>query len=182
MRYADGPSVTCAVHVDADPRRVWEFVSDIELPARLSPELQRVEWLSDDGLTLGATFAGYNRHPVLGDWRTISHVVEFDDGHAFSWVVVDPDVRFGGGPPDSSEPMATWRFQVEPEEGGARLSQSVRIGPARSGISLAIDRRPDDEEALVAHRLDELRAGIDATLAGIKTLAEAGGAASTSHS
>jgi len=43
----------------------------------------------------------------------------------------------------------------------------VRIGPARSGLSLAIDRDPDAEEAIVEYRLGRLRAGMRATLDGI---------------
>lgn len=49
MRYADGPQVECDVHVAADPARVWELVTDIELPTRFSPELRSVRWL--DGAT-----------------------------------------------------------------------------------------------------------------------------------
>lgn len=45
MRYAEGPSVSCDVHVEAAPSRVWHLVTDIALPARLSPEVQRAEWL-----------------------------------------------------------------------------------------------------------------------------------------
>lgn len=173
MRYADGPTARCDIHVDAPPSRVWALVTDIALPARLSPELQQVEWLNGaTGPAVGASFVGHNRHRVLGDWRTISHVAELDDERLFGWVVVDPDGRFGAAAPDPAEPLATWRFGLEPEAGGTRLWQSVRLGPARSGLSLAIDRMQDREEALVAHRLDELRTGIQTTLAGIKSLAE----------
>jgi hypothetical protein len=173
MRYADGPSMRCDVHVDAAPTRVWELVTDIELPARLSPELQRVEWLnSATRPLLGASFVGHNQHRVLGEWRSVSHVVELEDERVFGWAVVDPDGRFGGATPDPAVPLATWRFGVEPAPRGTWLWQSVRIGPARSGLSLAIDRMPEREEALVAHRLNELRASIEVTLSGIKNLAE----------
>jgi Polyketide cyclase / dehydrase and lipid transport len=172
VRYADGPSTGCDIHIEADPARVWELVTDIGLPARLSPELRRTEWL--DGATApapGARFAGYNAHRSLGEWRTVSHVVELDAPRAFCWVVVDPDGRFGTEPPDPAKPLATWRFDLEPEAGGTRLRHSVRVGPGRSGLSLAIDRMPEREEEFVAHRIGELRAGIGATLLGVKSLA-----------
>lgn len=173
VRYADGPSVECDLHVEADPARVWELVTDIELPARFSPELQRVRWL--DGASrpmVGARFEGYNHNPMLGEWRTVSYVVEMDAPHAFGWAVVDPDDRFGGDTADPQTPMARWRFHVTPEAAGVRLRHGARIGPARSGLSLAIDRMPDKEEAFVERRLAELHAGIQDTLHGIKSLAE----------
>lgn len=174
MRYAEGPGTAGDIHIEAAPPRVWELVTDIRLPVRLSPELQRVEWIDDVAEpALGARFVGYNRHPLLGEWRTVSRIVELQRQRVLGWAVVDPDGRFGDAAPDAAGPMATWRFELETEGTGTRLRQSVRIGPARSGVSLAIDRMPEREEQVVAHRLGELRANIEASLRGIKALAEA---------
>lgn len=173
MRYADSPSTHDEVHIDAAPSEVWKLVSDIGLPARLSPELQRTEWL--DGATgpaLGATFAGYNRHPVVGEWRTVSRVDELIPEQLFEWVVIDPEGRFG--PVDPAKPLAAWRFELEPADGGTRLRHSGRMGPGRSGISAFIDRSPEREEEIIEMRLGEIRTGIRATLDGIKSLAEEG--------
>jgi uncharacterized protein YndB with AHSA1/START domain len=173
VRYVEGPAVACEVLVEADPARVWSLVTDIEVPARFSPELHRVRWL--DGATrpsLGARFEGGNRNPALGEWRTVSYVVELDPPGVFGWAVVDVDGRFGGNPADPATPMASWRFELAPETGGVRLRHSALIGPARSGLSLYIDRMPESEEALVSRRLADLRAGIQDTLRGIRTLAE----------
>jgi hypothetical protein len=168
-----GPRVGCDVQIEAEPSRVWCLMTDIGLHARLSPELQRVQWLDGaEGPTVGARFAGYNHHRLIGDWRTVSHVVELEEQRVFGWVVVDPDGRFGDPAPDPSKPLATWRFEVETEGTGSRLRQVARIGPGRSGISLAIDRTPERGEALVAFRIAELRTNIEATLLGIKALAE----------
>ncbi|MCP2163449.1 SRPBCC family protein [Goodfellowiella coeruleoviolacea] len=177
MRFADGPTTECAVRVAAGVARVWELVTDIELPARFSPELQRVRWLDGaDRPVLGARFEGHNHHAVLGDWRTVSHVVELDAPRAFGWVVVDPDNRFGEPLPDPEASIARWRFDLQPcDDGTTLLRHTVRIGPARSGLTLAIERRPADEEQLVATRLDSLRAGMRETLRGIKALAEQAG-------
>ncbi|GHG52541.1 SRPBCC family protein [Streptomyces griseocarneus] len=173
MRYADGPTAHEEVHIQAAPPEVWKMVTDIELPARFSPELRRAEWL--DGATeavLGAAFAGHNHNPVLGDWRTVSHVVALEPERAFGWAVTDPDGIYGGGPADPAHPMATWTFTLEPASEGTLLRLSVRLGPARSGVSLATDRMPDKEEAIIEHRLGDLRAGMRTTLQGIKDLAE----------
>ncbi|MFC0004738.1 SRPBCC family protein [Micromonospora siamensis] len=175
MRYADHPTAECEVHIEADRDRVWDLVCDIQLPARFSPELRRVRPLDDTvPLTQGTRFEGHNHHPFLGEWRTISYVVELTVPSALAWAVVDADGRFGGGPPDPANPAATWRFDLTPDAGGTRLRHGVRIGPGRSGLSLAIDRSPEREEAIVRHRLAELRSGIQDTLDGIKRLAELG--------
>ncbi|MEV0083568.1 SRPBCC family protein [Saccharopolyspora sp. NPDC050642] len=161
-RYADGPTVELRTRIDAPPDRVWELVSDIELMPRLSAELQSVEWA--DGATgpaLGAKFVGHNKHDALGEWSTTSHIVEFEPSRVFAWAVADPD-----------DPSATWRFTVESADGGAVLRQWVRLGPGRSGLSLAIDKMPEKEQKIVFVRLREFETAIATNLAAIKELAE----------
>ncbi|WP_030624075.1 SRPBCC family protein [Streptomyces sclerotialus] len=174
MRYADGPAARCEIRIAAAAPRIWELVSDIGLPARLSPELQRVEWL--DGATapaVGARFAGHNRHPKIGEWRTVSQIVTADAGHEFGWAVLDTAGRFGAPVTDPAHALATWRFTLDSAPEGVRLRHSVRIGPGASGLSAVIARMPDREEQLIEARLAELRTGMTATLEGIKALAEA---------
>ncbi|KUN80913.1 polyketide cyclase [Streptomyces bungoensis] len=173
MRFADGPSVHCEVHVEAGVPRVWGLVTDIRLPALLSPELQRVAWLDGaDGPLVGACFEGYNSHQQLGEWRTVSHVVELDEQRVFAWVVTDADGRYGEPTSDPANSMASWCYELEAEGDGTRLRQSALMGPGRSGVTLAVERRPDREEEIVTFRMKELRAGMKATLRGIKALAE----------
>jgi hypothetical protein len=79
----------------------------------------------------------------------------------FAWAVGDP-----------GQPSATWRFTLRPEHAGTTLSQLVRLGPGRSGLSIAIGQMPDKEQKIVFVRLREFEESITRTLAGIKTLAE----------
>jgi hypothetical protein len=149
--------------VDAPPPRVWPLVSDITLMPGMSSELQSVEWLGDaTEAAVGARFAGYSRHEALGEWAATSQVVEFEPGRVFAWAVGDPD-----------DPAATWRFRLEPASGGTEVSQWVRLGPGRSGLSAAIDRMPDKEQKIVFVRLREFERNMAATLARVKQLAEA---------
>ena len=172
MRYADGPAVAGEVLVRADAARVWRLVSDIELPARFSPELLQVRWLDGAaGPALGARFEGVNENEFIGRWRTVSQVVELAEPHAFSWAVIDPDGQFGplADPP---VPLATWRYDLTLEGDAVRLRLGAVIGPGRSGLNRVIDRMPDREEAVIEYRLKDLRRGIDRTLEGIRELAE----------
>jgi|SRR5581483_12006581 len=165
MRYADGPSTSASIEIEAPPAAVWALVSDIELPARFSTEFQGARWLDDER----RTFSGRNQHPAIGEWDTVSTVVEREPERVFAWAVSDPE-----------NPSATWRFSLEPLDGGGRtrLTQSMRMGPARSGLNAAIDAMPDKEERIVARRLEEHRANMERTLTGIKELAESQPAAS----
>ncbi len=52
------------------------------------------------------------------------------------------------------------------------LQEVSWLGPGPSNLNAAIEAMPDKEERIVAHRLREWRAGIDANLAAIKELAE----------
>ena len=52
------------------------------------------------------------------------------------------------------------------------LEQWARMGPARSGLSLAIDAMPEKEAKIVFVRLREWEAGLKHNLAAIKEMAE----------
>jgi uncharacterized protein YndB with AHSA1/START domain len=161
-RYADSPTVEVPIEIGAPPERVWAIVSDIETMPGTSPELQAVEWLDGrGGPGLGARFRGHNRHEALGEWSTVSQIVEYEPPRVFAWAVGDPEW-----------PMATWRFSLEPREAGTLLRQWVQLGPGRSGLSVAIERMPDKEQKIVFVRLREFEANMGATLAAIKRLAE----------
>jgi hypothetical protein len=52
------------------------------------------------------------------------------------------------------------------------LSEWMQMGPARSGLSFAIDRMPEKEQKIVFVRMREFEQNMAATLAHIKKLAE----------
>ena len=161
-RYADKPTVEVRTWIDASPRRVWELVSDIALMPSLSQELQSVEWL--DGVTepaVGARFLGHSKHDALGEWATTSEVVECEPERVFAWAVGDP-----------ANTTAVWRFRLESKNEGTELSQWMQLGPARSGLSAAIERMPDKEQKIVFVRMREFESNMAFTLDQIKTLAQ----------
>lgn len=168
-RYADGPTVEVAVDVDAPVARVWELVTDINLPARFSPEFRGADWLDDDDggdlPRLGRRFIGRNGHAALGEWETTSWINRWEPERAFGWAVSDPE-----------QPSATWWFELDDRGVGApvEVRQGARMGPAPSGLSIAITAMPDKEERIVARRLEEWERNMRATLEGIKALAEGG--------
>lgn len=169
MRLADGPHVECQIEIAAPPDQVWGLVSDISTSARHSPELQEVTWLDGaEAPAVGACFSGRNRNEALGEWHTVSRIAEVEEPRAFRWEVVYAEERAGG------EPLAIWTYLLEPVAGGGtRLRHGMRIGTARGPMHTFVEKHPERETEIIAGRLALLRDGIEATLAGVKSEAEA---------
>ncbi|MEV6279953.1 SRPBCC family protein [Nocardia sp. NPDC051832] len=160
--YADTPVIAVDTYIDAPPSSVWELVSDIHLMPTLSSEVRDVAWLDDATAPgVGRRFVGRNAHPSLGEWETICTVVEYQPPARFAWAVGDP-----------GHPSSVWRFSLRAQGAGTLLEQQAQMGPARSGLSFAIDAMPEKEQKIVFVRLREFENGITANLAAIKQLAE----------
>jgi len=157
------PGVTVEVDIAAPPQRVWELVTDINLPARFSQEFQGAEWLDGDSPRVGARFVGRN---AIGErrWETTSHIVACEAPRVFAWNIVDPD-----------NPAAQWRFELDRVGDATRLRQCMTIGPGRSGTSRAMESDPDNAKAILAARREAHRRNMELTVQGIKTLAESQG-------
>ncbi|MDQ6698407.1 MAG: SRPBCC family protein [Actinomycetota bacterium] len=160
MRYADTPTAEVEIVVDAPIDRLWALITDIELPARFSSEFRGAEWL-DAGPALDARFKGRNEHAAIGAWEVTCVVTQCEVDRVFEWAVGDAD--------DAS---AKWRFELEPSAHGVLLRQWCQIGPAPSGLTAAIMAMPDKEERIVGRRLEEFRTNMQATVEGIKRVAE----------
>jgi uncharacterized protein YndB with AHSA1/START domain len=160
VKYCDGPSIEVAALIDAPIERVWQLVTDINLPAQFSAEFLGARWL-DDPPGVGARFEGRNHHQALGDWETTSFVTRYEAPRAFGWAVTDPD-----------NPSSSWWFELEQQRDGVRLRQGTRMGPAPSGLTIAITAMPEKEERIIVRRLQEFETNMRATVEGIKRLAE----------
>ena len=161
-RFADGPTTSADVLIDASPEQVWAVVSDITVPVRFSTELVGAEWL--DGATSpqeGARFLGRSSHQAVGEWETTSVVTACEECRLLEWAVGDP-----------TYPAAMWRFTITESSTGTVLSQWMRMGPGRSGLNAALDAMPHKESRIIANRLREHRANMLRTLNGMKELAE----------
>lgn len=160
VKYADGPTTEVEIRVDAPPATVWPFLCDINVPGSFSTEFQRAEWI-DEGPALGATFRGYNRHEVVGEWNVVCTVTAMETERSFEWTVGDVELK-----------AAKWRFDLEPDGDGSKLRFSAEMGPGPSGLTPAIERMPDREDDIVARRLSEWSDNMMRTIEGIKALAE----------
>lgn len=162
LRYADCPTAEALVDIAASTEVVWALVTDIQLPSRFGAEFLGADWA--DGATepgIGARFVGRNQHAAIGTWETTSTITALEPLRMFEWTVGDLD-----------HPSSIWRFTLEPSGDGTHLRQWMQMGPARSGINMAIDAMPDKESRILRRRLSELQTNMRATLHGIRSLAE----------
>ncbi|HZQ30150.1 MAG TPA: SRPBCC family protein [Mycobacterium sp.] len=162
MRYRDQPTIEVTQRVRCDVSTAWRYVTDINLPARCSAELQSVEWLDDvDAVRVGAHFRGHSQHDALGEWQTVCEVVEVEDQRRWVWNVIGPEGV-----------SATWGFEVEPTNDGTLIRQWGRMGPAPSGLSIGIAAQPDKEARIISRRISEWQQNMQANLDWIRSQAE----------
>ena len=156
--FEDGQGVVTEVDIEASPRKVWPFVSDISFPAGVSDELQAAEWDSDER-GLGATFTGHNR---LGDreWSLQNHVTAYEDGRIFEWATVDPN-----------NPGGRWRFEIMDQGVGSRLRFSMEIG-TDNNLLVGFAAEADNPVAVLNGRRKQIRINMQATCDAIKAAAE----------
>ena len=159
---AAGPGVTVEIDIAASPERIWDLISDINMPAQFSDEFQGADWVDGDGPRAGASFTGRNERPGRA-WETTSFVVVYDQPQAFGWNVNDAD-----------HPSAQWRFELEPVGENTRLRFRMIIGPGVSGTARAMEESPDQALQILAGRQEQHRSNMDLTVRGIKRLAEKG--------
>ncbi len=162
MKYADGPTVEVDTLV-ARADRPSVGAGDRHRAARqVLVRVRRREWL-DDGPRLSARFVGRNHHEAH---RASGRRRPRSPGTSRA-------VRSGGTCPIPRTRRRAGGSSSSRNADGVRLRQGARIGPAPSGLTIAITAMPDKEERIIARRLEEFERNMQATLEGIKQLAEA---------
>jgi hypothetical protein len=162
MRYRDQPTVEVTQRVRCDVATAWSLVTDINLSARCSSELQGVEWIDDArAVAVGARFRGRNQHEAFGEWATVCEVVEVEDERRWVYNVIGPEGI-----------SATWAFEVEPASDGVLVRQWGRMGPGPSGLTPAIVAQPDKEARIITRRLSEWATNMQANLEWVRSQAE----------
>lgn len=149
-----------SIVVARPPEQLYDLVSDVTRTGEWSPVCTACWWDEGDGPLAGAWFTGRNRTPER-EWETRSQVVVADRGREFAWVV--------GGT------WVLWGYTLAPAAaGGTLLTESWEFLPA--GLARFRERYGVDADAQIADRTAAAYAGIPATLAAIKELAERPGA------
>lgn len=153
---APDPADVVKLRIEASPDALYDLVSDPANMGQLSPECTGGHWL--DGATgpaVGARFKGTNKRGFVR-WSTKSTVVAAERGREFAFEVGDSGTQ--------------WRYQFEPEGTGTIVTESRSASKPYPFIAKAFT-------TVLLGGVDghtqELRAGMAATLARLKELAEA---------
>ena len=104
---------------------------------------------------MGSWFTGRNEIPTR-TWKTRSQVVAAEPGREFAFLVGGLWVR--------------WGFTLEPADGGTTLTESWDFLP--EGLAMFAERYGADAQREIDLRTEQAHAGIPATLAAIKEIAE----------
>jgi uncharacterized protein YndB with AHSA1/START domain len=140
--------------IAAPPGQVWSLVTDVSRMPEWSPELVRMLPLKRGGMRRGQWYVGINRRKAVV-WPTRNVVAVLEPGRTVAW--------------DTTSSGARWIWEVSPSGEGTHV----------------VHRRPVPEKLTLVSRLfapvflggsaehaDELEAGMAATVARLKAVAE----------
>ncbi len=136
------------IHIEADPEKVYELVSDITRMGEWSPECVKAEWV--DGATgpaVGAKFKGHNRLGRFMRWSTTPEVTEVESGRLFAFRTKE----------------TIWRYQLTPVKGGTELTESFETTSYGRAMQLMAPERK---------RQPQMVEGMHQTLQRLKVAAE----------
>ncbi|SDH11987.1 SRPBCC family protein [Klenkia brasiliensis] len=146
-----------SIVVAASPEEVYDLVSDVTRTGEWSPQCRACWWEPGATGAVGDHFGGRQETPER-TWETRSRVEEAQRPQAFAWSV--------------NERKVLWRYDLEPVEGGTRLTESWEFLDA--GQQFMAEKYGPDAQREIDTRQQAARSGIPATLAAIKQIAEQG--------
>jgi hypothetical protein len=156
MQTLDRDQVT--VHVDAPPDVVYALVADVTRTPEFSPEVQRCTWLDGaTGPTVGARFEAVNKATRGPAWTNRPIVTTAVPAREFAFSRTE---KFAG--------TIVWRYQLEPDATGTRLTESYQVTRPITGLGWFV----------ITHlyggrdRRAQLRTGMQQTLQRIRVTAE----------
>ena len=138
------PGVVVERTLPFTPKELWPIVTDITLPVRGETELVGAEWTSEEPIGVGSTFAGHNELDVMGKWDVECFVTRWEENRDFEWSVNGSDATAG----------ARWRIELDRigMNRETRVRFSMYVGAGMTGLRVAIEQTPDDEQAIIGWR------------------------------
>ena len=117
------PAAGADITINAAPDAVYALITDLPTLASLGEEVATMEWRKGDTAAPGAVFKGHNRNGSK-QWSTTCTVTDADPGRVFAF-----DVRH------TVLPIAHWRYDIEPADGGCRVTEREYIGEGEEWVN-----------------------------------------------
>lgn len=106
--------ITASVTIAADPAKVYALITDLPTLASLAEEANAMHWTKGASVaTPGAVFKGENRNGSKS-WTTTCTITDAVPGSAFAF-----DVK------SAVFPVAHWRYDIAPADGGCTVTEST---------------------------------------------------------
>jgi len=148
-----------SIVVATPPGRVYALLADVTRTPEFSPDVRSCRWLDGaTGAAVGARFEAVNVSTAGRTWRTRPVVRVADPGREFSFA--------------RTEPLAgtiVWRYRLEPTDGGTRVVESYEVERPVTRLGWFVIEKVFG----AGNRRNELRAGMETTLARLRAAAEA---------
>lgn len=107
------PSASAEVLINADAEAVYALITDLDVMAELAAETTAMSWHRGDTARPGAVFRGTNRNGSRS-WTTTCTVTDAAPGKVFAFDVKSTVI-----------PVAHWRYEIAPAQGGCRVSETT---------------------------------------------------------
>jgi hypothetical protein len=149
------PSAQASVTISASCADVYALITDLATMATLAEETTSMEWHRGNAAQPGAVFKGRNTNGGKS-WTTKCTVTHAEPGRTFAFDVKSAIV-----------PVAHWRYDIEPVDGGCRVTEQTwdrRPGWFRrpAGMATGVSDRPSANAKHIALTLQRLKAKAEA--------------------
>ena len=150
------PTATGSIAIAASPAAVYDLITDLTSYSDVAAETTAIRWHSGSSAAPGAVFKGTNRNGRRR-WTTTCTVTDAEPGRRFGFTVRHTVV-----------PIARWRYDIEPTDGGCRVTESTwddRPGwfKAPAGLFTGTPDRAGTNSANIAATLERLKQRAEAT-------------------
>lgn len=141
MAEGTGRRVSVSRVIPAPPERIFAVLTDPARHAEIdgSGSVQASRWSSDDRLVLGTKFGMAMRIGL--PYRITNEVVEYEPDRRIAWR------HFGGH---------RWRYELEPVEGGTRVTETFDWSTARVPVFIELARYPKRHVPSMERTLERL--------------------------
>ncbi|MCW2513095.1 MAG: hypothetical protein JWR11_2137 [Mycobacterium sp.] len=150
------PSAQSSVTISASCADVYALITDLPTMAALAEETNAMEWIRGDAARPGAVFKGRNANGGK-KWTTKCTVTDADPGRLFAFDVKSAIV-----------PVAHWRYEIEPVDGGCRVTEQTWdrrpawfLAPAR--MATGVSDRTSVNAKNIERTLQRLKVRAEAT-------------------
>lgn len=143
--------ITASVTVAADPAEVYALITDLPTLASLAEEAHAMRWTKGTSAAPGAVFKGENRNGSKS-WTTTCTVTDAVPASTFAF-----DVK------SAVFPVAHWRYDITPTDGGCTVTESTwdrRAGWFKkiAGLATGISDRDGANAQHIQATLERLKA------------------------